>query len=68
MAAPASAAAAHDPPALDCGVCLQPFHYSDKDRRPRTLACGHSFCESDLEVLLKDNMITSVHMKLAAVQ
>src|SRR4051794_26585769 len=62
MAAPASNHLDNtEPLALDCAICLVPFHHTTEGRRPRILPCGHSFCETDLHQLLKDNMIWYVH-------
>ena len=39
----------------ECSICLE--GYNDKDKFPRMLSCGHSFCSSCLEILLDGNTI-----------
>ena len=39
----------------ECSICLE--GYNDKDKFPRMLGCGHSFCSSCLERLLDGNTI-----------
>ena len=39
----------------ECSICLE--SYNDKDKCPRMLSCGHSFCSSCLERLLHGNTI-----------
>jgi hypothetical protein len=60
MAAPAPAP---EPLVLECVVCKEPFHHTLKERRPRLLPCGHSFCEADLERLLVHGGIKFDHIK-----
>ena len=40
---------------LACSICLESYNY--KDKCPRMLSCGHSFCSSCLERLLYGNTI-----------
>ena len=45
--------------ALECAVCLEPFHPTDEAKIPRLLTCGHSVCASCLPALdRKDNVIS----------
>ena len=39
----------------ECSICLEGYNY--KDKFPRMLSCGHSFCSSCLERLLYGNTI-----------
>ena len=39
----------------ECSICLE--GYNDKDKCPRMLSCGHSFCSSCLERFLHGNTI-----------
>ena len=39
----------------ECSICFE--GYNDKDKSPRLLSCGHSFCSRCLERLLRGNTI-----------
>ena len=39
----------------ECSICLE--GYNDKEKCPRMLRCGHSFCSRCLERLLRGNTI-----------
>ena len=39
----------------ECSICLE--GYNDKEKCPRMLSCGHSFCSRCLERLLRGNTI-----------
>jgi hypothetical protein len=38
---------------LDCAICLE--HYDNKEKMPRILRCGHTFCTRCLTSLTKVN-------------
>ena len=40
---------------LGCSICIE--GYNDKEKCPRMLSCGHSFCSRCLERLLRGNTI-----------
>ena len=40
----------------ECSICSE--HYDHENRFPRLLSCGHTFCSSCLEKLLKNNSIS----------
>ena len=40
---------------LECSICIE--GYNDKEKCPRMLSCGHSFCSRCLERLLRGNTI-----------
>lgn len=41
---------------LECKVCLET--YEEANRRPRTLPCGHTFCSTCINNMLKDGMVS----------
>ncbi|XP_063599739.1 uncharacterized protein LOC134776041 isoform X1 [Penaeus indicus] len=41
---------------MECKVCLDA--YNDCEKRPRNLPCGHSFCSSCIEDLIRQGMLT----------